>query len=109
MTDNMVADKAKAEVNKGFGEADLKRNAALYRTNRRLVDAAAKYDNLDEAVQALSDVWAIFEAQIDKGTGYTPDRALGFGSDNAAQIAEKVIGKGTSDAVVRKQLAALGK
>ena len=96
-------------TDKKFGESDLHKNAVLYRTNRRLVDAASKYSDLESAIKALSDVWDVMSDMIDNGSGYTPDRALGFGSDNASQIAEKIIGKSTSDATVRKNLAAMAK
>jgi len=100
-----------AEVGTEFGVAQLKANAEVYRAHKRIVDAAAaaKYDSIDDAIASLKAVVETFEAQIIEGAGYTPDRALGFGSDNAAQIAEKVMGLGTSDATVRKALNDLGK
>lgn len=93
-----------------FGVESLKSNAALYAKNKRLVDAvAAKYDSVDDAIAALQSVEKVLVEQIENGSGCTPDRSLGFGSDNASQIAEKILGLGTSDADTRKSFASLGK
>jgi hypothetical protein len=98
------------ETSVEFGADKLKENAVLYLANKRLVDAvSAKYDSPDDAIAALRSVVAALEVQIEDGSGYTPDRSLGFGSDNASQIAEKILGLGTSDATTRKQFAAMGK
>ena len=100
-----------ADVGTEFGVAQLKANAEVYRAHTRIVDAAsaAKYDSIDDAIASLKTVVEAFEEQIVNGAGFTPARALGFGSANAAQIAEKVMGLGTSDATVRKALNDLGK
>ncbi len=93
-----------------FGAENLKTNAAIYLKNKRLVDAAAaKYDSISDAIAALKNIETVLTEQIEEGTGYTPDRALGFGSDNASQIGEKILGLGTSDADTRKSFASMGK
>ena len=99
------------ETSVEFGSDTLVMNAKIYRAHKRIVDAAcaAKYDNVDDAIAALNEVVATLTSQVAEGAGYTPDRALGFGSDNAAQIAEKVLGLGTSDATARKAFAEMGK
>jgi len=94
-----------------FGADNLKANAALYQTHKRLIDAvsSAKYENPAAAVKAIDEVVSVLMAQVADGGRFTPDRSLGFGSDNASQVAEKILGLGTSDATTRKQFAALGK
>lgn len=111
MSGTMVEDVVDIGASEEFGVDNLRANAAVYLKHRRLIDAvsAAKYETPADAVKAIDEVVAVLMAQIENGSGYTPDRSLGFGSDNAAQIAEKILGLGTSDATARKQFAALGK
>ena len=92
-----------------FGAASLVANAKAYRADKRLIDAAAKYDNVEDAVTALRETWKVIEKQIADGGGFTPDRRLGFGSDNAAQIAEGILGLRSSLGATRKSFADLGK
>lgn len=84
-------------------------NAAEYAANRRIIDAAAKYDSLDDAKAALERVWTLLEKQIVEGAGYTPSADLGFGSDNGGQIASAIIGRRSSVTATRKAFANLGK
>jgi hypothetical protein len=93
----------------GFGSKDLKANASLYRTNKAIMDAASRYDNVEDAIAGLRQTWIAFEAQVETGAGYTPDRELGFGSDNAAVIAESILGRRQSVGATRKSLKDLGK
>ncbi len=92
-----------------FGSKELLANAQIYRANRRIVDGASGYDNLDDAIAGLTQAWEALEAQIESGAGYTPDSKYGFGSDNAAVIAESILGRRNSVGSTRKQLSALGK
>ena len=94
-----------------FGSENIVANAKIYRTLKRIVDAAcaAKYESVEDAIAALNDVVAALTSQVETGAGYTPDRAMGFGSDNAAQIAEKILGLGTSDAQTRAKFSEMGK
>ena len=92
-----------------FGAKELKANAALYRTNKAIMDAASRYDNVDDAIAALKETWATFESQIENGSGYTPDRELGFGSDNAAVIGETIVGRRQTVGATRRSLRELGK
>lgn len=92
-----------------FGSGNLIANAKLYRAHKRLVDAASGYDSLDDAIASLTAVWEVMEAQIADGAGYTPDKGLGFGSDNAAVIAESILGRRNSVGETRKAFAGLGK
>jgi len=84
-------------------------NAKLYAANKRLVDAASQYDNLDDAIASLRRVWDVLESQIRDGGVYTPSTELGFGSDNASQIAAAILGRKTSVVEVRKAFQKLGK
>lgn len=92
-----------------FSATDLKTSAAIYRANKRIVDAASRYDNIDDAKAGLDAAWEVLEAQVEKGSGYTPDAALGFGSDNAAVIAESLLGRRNSVGATRKSFNDLGK
>jgi len=84
-------------------------NARLYVEHKRLVDAASKYDNVDDATNALMDVWAALDNQSKIGGGYTPPVEAGFGSDNGSQIAATILGRKSSVNETRKAFAALGK
>ncbi len=100
---------SKSDKSEVFGEADLKKNAAVYHQNKRIMDAASSYDSLDDAIAGLTQTWDLYESQVEDGAGFTPDRALGFGSDNAAVIAESVLGRRNTVGATRKALNALGK
>lgn len=92
-----------------FGSENLVVNAAVYHGAKRIVDAASGYDSLDDAIAALTEAWEVLERQIEEGAGYTPDKSLGFGSDNAAVIAESLLGRRNSVGATRRAFNALGK
>lgn len=92
-----------------FGRVELKANAAVYREHKRLIDAASRYDSVDDAVAGLKVAWETLEAQIEKGASFTPPVEDGFGSDNAAVIAESLLGRRQTVGAVRKSFATLGK
>ena len=81
----------------------------LYQANKRIVDAASKYDSLDDAQAALVEVWEALDRQTQVGGGYTPATEIGFGSDNSAQIAAAILGRRTSVTAARKAFAEVGK
>ena len=99
------------ETSKGteFGAVQLKANAALYAKNKQIIDACSRYDSVDDAIAALTEVWAALEKQVVKGAEYTPAADLGFGSDNAAVIAESLLGRRNSVGATRKAFKELGK
>jgi len=97
------------ETSTGFGVKEFRANAVKYALNKRIMDAASKYDSLPDAIAALTDVWEAMEHQSDKGAEYTPSTELGFGSDNASQIASAILGRKTSVTATRKAFASLGK
>ncbi|RLC89141.1 MAG: hypothetical protein DRJ03_00885 [Chloroflexi bacterium] len=92
-----------------FGAKQLQANAAVYHGAKRIVDAASGFDSLDDAVAALTEAWEVLEAQVESGAGYTPDRELGFGSDNAAVIAESILGRRNSVGATRRAFNNMGK
>lgn len=92
-----------------FGAAELKANAAVYHGAKRIVDAASGFDSLDDAIASLTEAWEAMESQIESGAGYTPDRELGFGSDNAAVIAESILGRRNTVGATRKAFNTMGK
>ncbi|KKN91155.1 hypothetical protein LCGC14_0220200 [marine sediment metagenome] len=92
-----------------FESATFKTNAAIYRANKRMVDAASRYDSVDDAKAGLDAAWKVLEAQVENGSGYTPDSKLGFGSDNATVIAESLLGRRNSVGATRKSFNDLGR
>ena len=92
-----------------FGSVTFQANAASYRANKRMVDAASRYDSVDDAIAGLKSAWKVLEAQVEDGSGYTPDAKLGFGSDNATVIAESLLGRRNSVGATRKSFSDLGK
>lgn len=105
MSDTMIAEATSVE----FGAENFRENASKYASHKRLVDAASRYDSLDDAIVALTEVWEALEVQAAVGGGYTPAVELGFGSDNGSQIASAILGRKTSVTETRKAFAALGK
>ncbi len=92
-----------------FGADDLILNAVSYRANKGMVDAASKYDNVDDAIAGLKQAWSLLESQVENGAGFTPDVKLDFGSDNARVIAESLMGLRNSVGSTRKAFKDLGK
>lgn len=92
-----------------FGPEDLKRNATLYAEHKAIVNAASKYDSLDDAIASVVEVWEALQDQTVRGKEYTPSSDLGFGSNNASQIAQAIMGQTTGVPAIRKALSALGK
>ncbi len=92
----------------GFGADDLILTAISYRANKAIVDAASKFDSVDDAIASLMDTWEKLQNQSDVGANYTPDKDLGFGSSNAREIAEGIMGTRATVASTRKALKDLG-
>lgn len=76
---------------------------------RRIVDAllSAK-DDREECLTIALEVIERLRVQAEVGQKYTPDKSLGFGSDNAAVIAEKLLGIGNSQSETRKAYTSVG-
>lgn len=87
----------------------LKANAAVYHGAKRILDAASSYDTLDDAVASLTEAWDVMESQIVSGGGFTPPSDAGFGSDNAAVIAESILGRRNTVGATRKAFNTMGK
>ena len=96
-------------TSEGFGADELLVNAVSYRANKAIVDAASKYDSVDDAIASLRDSWAKLQSQSDNGAGFTPDVKLGFGSSNSREIAEGIMGTRATVASTRKAFRDLGK
>lgn len=77
---------------------------------RRAFDAvmACGCDNVEDTVAHIECVRDALIAQADNGSGYTPDKTLGFGSENAASIAETLLCKRAGVGVIRTKFAAVG-
>ncbi len=104
----MVSSVAGSATSVEFGAENLKANAASYRANKKMVDAASGYDNPEEAVKCLRETWKILDEQVKNGGGYTPSVDLDFGSDNASQIAEGILGYRPTIGSTRKAFAKHG-
>jgi hypothetical protein len=92
-----------------FGVESFIANAANYRANKKIVDAASGYDNVEDAIRCLKAAWEAMEVQAKEGSGYTPKPEVGFGSDSAAVIAETILGRRTTPGTTRKLFSGLGK
>ncbi len=92
-----------------FGKDEFLANAVIYRTHKRAIDACSGYDNVEDAIAGIRLAWESLENQVVEGGKYTPDRELGFGSDNAATIAETLMGLRSTTGATRKAFKDLGK
>ncbi len=96
-----------------FGQAEFVGVAQKYATDskvKRLVDALTGLkDDREDGLSSALGIIADFEGMSEHGSGYTPGAELGFGSDNAATIADKVLGRSTSAGETRKAIVKLGK
>ncbi len=87
----------------------LKANAVKYHGAKRIVDAASSFDSLDDAIASLTEVWEAMVLQVEQGGGFTPPSDAGFGSDNAAVIAESILGRRNTVGATRKAFNVMGK
>lgn len=96
-----------------FGQAEFVGVAQKYAADnkvKRLVDAlSALKDDREDGLSNALGIIADFESMSEVGSGYTPGAELGFGSDNAATVADKILGRSTSAGDTRKSLVKLGK
>ncbi|KKK62917.1 hypothetical protein LCGC14_2999540 [marine sediment metagenome] len=96
-----------------FGQAEFVGIAKKYATDnkvKRLVDAITGLkDNREDGLSVALEIVAEFENMANIGSGYTPGAELGFGSDNAATVADKILGRSTSAGETRKSLVNLGR
>jgi hypothetical protein len=83
--------------------------ATGYNANDKLINALVSSENPDADFKSAMATIANIRAMAQNGKGYTPDKSLGFGSDNAATIAEKILGTAKSATQVRKLLRDAGK
>lgn len=91
-----------------FGADDLTLVAISYRKHKAIVDAASKFDNVEDAVAALMETWKKLQSQSENGADYTPPTDLGFGSDNCRVIAETIMGTRGTVGSTRKAFKDLG-
>jgi len=91
-----------------YGSENFQAMATSYKGAKGIVNAASKYDSLDDAIAALKGAWAVLEETSENGSGYTPNTALGFGSDNGAVVADKILGRANGVTATRKALVAMG-
>jgi len=71
-----------------FCKSEFRSNMELYMAARREVAAAASGQ-----IQLASRARDALEDQARRGRGYTPPYEMGWGSANAAQIAEMLLGR----------------
>lgn len=77
---------------------------------RRAFDAvmACGSDTVEDTVAHIESVRELLIAQSENGAGYTPDKALGFGSENGASIAETLLCKRQGVGAIRTAFAKVG-
>jgi hypothetical protein len=76
---------------------------------KRVVDAlCSASDNREDVLASALEIIGRLEEMSDNGSGYTPDNSLGFGSDNAATIADTLLGRRASAGEVRKRFNKVG-
>lgn len=109
MSNATAVENAQSGTSIDFGRTEFLANAVSYRNHKRIADACSSYDNIEDAIAGLQSVWEALENQVVEGGKYTPDRELGFGSDNAATIAETLMGLRSTTGATRKAFKDLGK
>lgn len=117
MSNTMVTERTSENKTAEFGAENLKANAALYVAHKRALDAIATgiakpkggYDNFEDFIVQIRKVWETLRNQVDNGAKFTPPVDMGFGSNNASQIAGSLTGDRTSVGDIRKAFATLGK
>ncbi len=99
-----------------FTAEQFRSNAELYNINpklRRAFDAIMLCGcDEKEVVNTITHVKRLRDLLIEQsqgGAGYTPDKALGFGSENGAGIADTMLGRRPGASVIRTAFAKVGK
>ncbi len=109
MTTSTVTGTPENQTDVEYNKAKFLQTAAVYRRNKQIVDAASRFDNIEDAITGLKEAYEALENQIEHGGEYTPSRDLGFGSDSATVIAESLLGRRGTVTETRKAFAKLGK
>lgn len=99
---------------KTFTGEDFSRVASQYVQSpkvRKLVDAlcVGSANDRADALAEAQEIIGLLEKMSDNGSGYTPHVELGFGSDNAAVIADKILGRSASPAETRRSFVKVGR
>lgn len=78
---------------------------------KRLFDAVAALgvDDREDHLARVDELISLARSMRDHGAGYTPPADKGFGSDNAAIVAEKILGEAQTVGSTRTALASYGK
>lgn len=78
---------------------------------KRLVDAVASIgvDEREDHLTRVDDLIGLLEKMSANGSGHTPPSGKGFGSDNAAVIADKILGKAQTVGATRTAFSNWGK
>ena len=97
-----------------FTSANFVENARIYNDSaklRRAFDAvmACGCDNVEDTVAHIENVRELLVAQSENGSGFTPEKTLGFGSENGASIADSLLGNRTGAGTIRTKFANVGK
>lgn len=105
MVENIVAPSTSSKVDGAF----FSDCATDYSRVNGLVDALVRSENPESDIALAQDVIARLNVMATSGKGYTPDKSLGFGSDNSATIADKILGRSPTAAQVRKKFRLIGR
>ncbi len=89
-------------------------NAAAYNQSaklRRAFDAvmACGCENVNDTVAHVERIKALLEEQSALGSGYTPDKSAGFGSENGSSIADSLLCRRAGMGAIRAAFAKVGK
>jgi len=78
---------------------------------KRVVDALAAcgIDEREDILARVEDLIGQLEYMAENGHGYTPPSEKNFGSDNAAVVAEKILGKAQTVGATRTAFSDWGK
>lgn len=78
---------------------------------KRLVDAIAAIgvNEREDHLARVEELIGLLENMADNGHGYTPPSGKGFGSDNGAVVAEKLLGKAQTVGATRTAFSNWGK
>jgi hypothetical protein len=106
-------------VTQAFNLDRFEENAVLYARDvkiKRLVDALCgtckdvrNEQQVSNSLAQAQEIITRLAEMSENGSGFTPPSGKGYGSDNAAVIAEKILQVGETAGAIRKSFAAHGK
>jgi len=108
---NAIATSEKVGAKVTWSENEFIDAAVQYGTVKTLLDALVKIKPSDRkrAVERAHEVIGLLTDMADNASSYTPSSDMGFGSENAANIADAILGRRATSGKLKTTFAKLAR